>query len=524
MAMRGKRWLFLAHRWLGVGLGVLFVMWFVSGVVMMYVGYPKLTEAERLQHLPALEAEQPLLAPAQALRAAGLGGPLKDLRLAVASGGRAVYLATPLPPAAHSGRGRARSAGSRPVVIDAASGQPLRGTDTAWALASAAAYAGGPAGLRHLGTVEEDAFTHSRALDAHRPLHRVARADTDGTWLYVSSQTGEVVRDASRAERAWNFAGAWIHWLYPLRGNVFDPYWADIVNALSLLGIAGALSGTVAGVLRWRFARPYRSGARSPYAPGAMRWHHVCGLLFALSTCTWIFSGLMSMNPWRLFDSGAPPLRLQAVQGGPLQVSGQDATPAALLAAAGPGVRELRWTRVLGRTVVAAASAAPAVGQPALLDARTAQPYRVDPAQLRVAAAGLLPAPVLRIEPLTRYDLHYYARAPHTMTGGADKPLPVWRVVFGDAHATWVHIDPRTGAVLGRTDSHRRASRWLFAMLHSWDWLPLLERRPLWDIALIAASLGGTALSLTGVVIGWRRLRVKLRRPVRPAVSRPASA
>jgi uncharacterized iron-regulated membrane protein len=114
--------------------------------------------------------------------------------------------------------------------------------------------------------------------------------------------------------------------------------------------------------------------------------------------------------------------------------------------------------------------------------------------------------------------MYYYSRDAHTMTGGADKPLPAWRVVFDDRHATWVHIDPATGAVLGRTDRTRRLSRLLFAMLHSWDWLPLLERRPLWDILLIVLSLGGTALSLTGVVIGWRRLGLKLgRHRARPA-------
>jgi len=92
------------------------------------------------------------------------------------------------------------------------------------------------------------------------------------------------------------------------------------------------------------------------------------------------------------------------------------------------------------------------------------------------------------------------------MTGGNDKPLPVLRVVFADAHATWVHIDPHTGAVLDKSDTHRRASRWLFALLHSWDWGPLLARRPLWDGVLIVLSLGGAVLSLTGVVVGWRRL------------------
>ena len=116
-----------------------------------------------------------------------------------------------------------------------------------------------------------------------------------------------------------------------------------------------------------------------------------------------------------------------------------------------------------------------------------------------------------RSETLSEYDMHYYSRAAHTMTGGGDKPLPVLRVVFTDAHATWVHIDPHTGAVLDKSDTHRRASRWLFALLHSWDWGPLLARRPLWDVVLVVLSLGGALLSFTGVVVGWRRLSYQWR-------------
>jgi len=50
-----RHWLYWTHRWLGIGGCLLFVMWFVSGVVMMYVGYPTLTEGERLAGLRALE-------------------------------------------------------------------------------------------------------------------------------------------------------------------------------------------------------------------------------------------------------------------------------------------------------------------------------------------------------------------------------------------------------------------------------------------------------------------------------------
>lgn len=503
--LHAMRWLYLVHRWMGVLLCAFFAMWFVSGVVMMYVGYPKLTQAERLAHLPPLRTAPPGLEPAQALHAAGIEGPRSDLRLAVASGGRAVYLALPL----QEGGPRKRVAAT---VIDARTGEVLNvrhGVDAAHATASAQAFAGTPDSTpQYLGQAMEDAFTHSRALDAHRPLHRLALGDDAGTVVYVSGTTGEVVRDATRTERVWNYAGAWIHWLYPLRGGALDAYWTDIVNWLSIAGIALALTGTVVGVLRWRFSGRYKTGARTPYRSAMMRWHHVLGLAFSAVVLTWIFSGLMSMNPWKIFDSGAAPLRLQAMHGGPLALPGDAATVQALLAAASPNTRELRWVRTAGHTLVQAHSP---TGAPALLNAATAAPHAFGPGALAEAATRLLPAPVARVETLQAYDLHYYDRAAHSMTGGGEKPLPVLRVVFTDPQATWVHIDPHTGAVLGRTDSHRRTSRWLFGMLHSWDWLPLLERRPLWDIVLITLSLGGAALSLSGVVIGWRRLGAKLR-------------
>jgi hypothetical protein len=507
--IHAKRWLFLVHRWLGIGVCAFFAMWFVSGVVMMYVGYPKLTVAERLQHLPPLDAGAALLGPRQALDAAGIAGPLQSLRLAAARGGHAVYLAVPESPAM-PGRRRSRP-GTGTVVIDAHSGAVLREVDTATALASARAFAGARVTLHHEGTIDEDAFTHSRALDAHRPLHRVQLDDEEATRLYVSGTTGEVVRDAPRAERLWNYAGAWIHWLYPLRGNAFNAYWSDIVNGLSIVGIAITLTGIVVGIMRWRFAGRYKSGSRSPYRDLMMRWHHITGLLFALVTLTWIFSGLMSMNPWRVFDTGAPALRLEAMKGGALTIGAGDAAPQTLLAAMPSGVRELSWERVTGTTLVRSTGAA---SLPTMLSADGCGPQSIDQGRLRDAVSRLVQAPVERIETLSAYDLHYYQREAHTMTGGGDKPLPIWRVVFADAHGTWVHMDPRTGEVLGRTDSGRRASRWLFAMLHSWDWLPLLERRPLWDLLLVALSLGGAALSLTGVVIGWRRLGYKLRCPL----------
>ena len=41
--------------------------------------------------------------------------------------------------------------------------------------------------------------------------------DNAATWLYVSSGTGQVVRDVTRKERVWNWLGANLHWIYPVQ-------------------------------------------------------------------------------------------------------------------------------------------------------------------------------------------------------------------------------------------------------------------------------------------------------------------
>ncbi|MNH13500.1 hypothetical protein D3C79_730730 [compost metagenome] len=93
------------------------------------------------------------------------------------------------------------------------------------------------------------------------------------------------------------------------------------------------------------------------------------------------------------------------------------------------------------------------------------------------------------------------------MLGHLEKRLPVLRVRFDDPQQTWLHVDLYTGEIVGVLDRPKRVSRWLFALLHSWDWLPLLERRPLWDVWMVVFSAGGIVLSVSGVVLGWRRLR-----------------
>jgi len=97
------------------------------------------------------------------------------------------------------------------------------------------------------------------------------------------------------------------------------------------------------------------------------------------------------------------------------------------------------------------------------------------------------------------------------MYGYQRKRLPILRVALDDEAATWLHIDPYSGALIEQLGRAQRVERWLFNLLHSWDWLPLLERPRLREALMLAFSLGGLLISLSGVVLGWRRLRGRRR-------------
>ena len=491
-----KRWTYLVHRWLGIGGCLLMLLWFVSGMVMLFIGYPKLTPGERLAALPVL-------------------GDARDLQgLSVLP---AVVQAEPEVVALTTLRGEPAYVvrnGSNVGAWSAVTGQALLPVSAQRAEASAAQFAGGQAFVGAT-RVDEDRWTHSRALDAHRPLYRVEVGGAQPGDVYVSSHTGEVVQDAPHVQQRWNYAGAWLHWLYFLRMQSVDPVWTWVVIVLSALCSVAAISGIVVGVWRWRFRGHYRTGAKTPYVEPWMRWHHLIGLVAAAFIFTWIFSGLMSMNPLGVFSSTREAIDSGRYRGGTVAVDGALGEPAALLAAVDDArfkPVEFQWRRIDGELFAV------------LLDGQ-GETRIVSGSDGHLQVARLLPAAWLQQKvralsdaPVQGYwvqhaaDAYFYPRAPEAMNGAAVRRFPVAVADFDDAEATRVYLDLATGDPLLTMGRRERVGRWLFHFLNSWD-LPAMLRQVTARLAvLLLLSLAGAALCATATVIGYRRLRMKLRR------------
>lgn len=78
-----RRWLYIGHRWVGIITCLFFAMWFISGVVMMYVAFPGLSDKERLAALPDIRWEKVALSPDDAMKKAGVTRYPRDLRLSM---------------------------------------------------------------------------------------------------------------------------------------------------------------------------------------------------------------------------------------------------------------------------------------------------------------------------------------------------------------------------------------------------------------------------------------------------------
>jgi len=473
MKLLSMRNLHLWHRWLGIALGVLVLLWFISGVVMLFVAYPKLTQEERIPRLETVAPDLVRIAPIQV--AAMLGGEPDKLRLAM-------HLGRPLYHALYQDTWHS---------VWADSGEKLSATPDD-IRASAQAFLP-DASITNTELIERDQWSISSSLHPYRPLHRVSFAN--GDVLYLSSRTAEVVLDTSRSERAWNWLGSIIHWIYftPLR---FDHHeaWRQIVMWLSFPATAMSLMGIWLGIDRLRLRRRYKGGRMTPYR-GWAKWHHVSGLLAGVFCLTWLFSGWLSMKPFDMF-SGRKLSTAESQHWAGKPGYGLLPTLPALLGTT-EKIGEIEWIYFAGKPILLGLTP----HRTWMFDAHTgARLAPITTTALVTQAAGLLPeAQVKTASLLTHGDRYYYGKRLETVS-------PVIRIDLDDASATSYYVDPATTRIVASQDNSSRTYRWLFAALHRLDFAPLDNAEiPRW-IVVILFSIGGVILTAAGMVMGWRRL------------------
>ena len=529
-----KRSLIFVHRWLGVALSVIFLLWFASGIVMMYWTFPDVTAADRLERAPVLDAGRITLSAEQAYATLGRDQPPASVRL-TSFDGRPLYR--------FGGGGRGGGGGGRGggAAVYADDGSPHGAVDDALIDRVAVAWAGRPLAEATKAPVEEvDQWTVA-ALRNVRPLYKYSWPD--GQQVYVNGNTAEVAQYTTTASRTWAYLGAIPHWMYftPLRKH--QPQWLSFVVWSSLIGTVAALMGVV--IIIWMYSprKRYRHAGAPTSIPyrGWKRWHAIAGLFFGVVTTTWAFSGMLSMGPFPIIDKlteltvPADPRRPRAAPTPGVAVDAAapaaPTSPARCAAASASGSRHMpastrrprspRWLDSTSRSwntrrSPASRSISPATGAARRASCRcgasrwTASiPGRCERVVREAAGTNLAE---LRL--MDEYDAYYLDRR-------RERPLPVIYARMNDAVGTRYYVDPKTARVVGNYSRRNWVSRWLYHGLHSLDFPWLYKYRPLWDIVVITLMLGGTALCVTSLVLTYRVVAKKLAAAIRARFTAP---
>jgi hypothetical protein len=491
-----RKSLILIHRYLGIVLSLLFVMWFVSGIGMIYSrAMPRLTPELRLERLPALNLAQVKLTPAEAAERAGMDEP-----------GRAVLFTVDDRPAYRFGG----------TTVFADTGETPGQVDEAKAITIASRFLKLPENQVHYAGLVTEADQWTIGLRRQLPLHKLTVDDDARTELYIAPRSGDISMMTTRGSRMLAWVATIPHWLYFTSLRTNDALWRQVVLWTSGMGSILAIVGIIVGVMQLRRSRP-----RIPYS-GWMRWHHITGLVFGVLTLTWVFSGMLSMEPWGWASAEGLSIDRQAFTGGPLELSQFPAIDAASWSSIVPEERlkEIEFVRVQGDPhYTARLSAEPGstpvssrINQEYGIMGRTeantlliaANPFQVrrDPFSTESLMSRLkseVPdVPIVEQEMLSEYDSYYYSR-------DMAAPLPVLRVKFDDPDQTWVYLDPMRGQQVAQIHRLDRVERWIYNGFHSLDFA-FWYYSPVWTPGVIVLSLGGIASSAIGLIVGFKRV------------------
>ena len=461
----------------------LFFLWFASGFVMMYWGFPEVGQDERLGKAEALTPSMIRVSPEAAYALLQWPNPPDDAGLSML-GGRPIY------------QFRTRRLQS---IVYADTGDRLASVSQGMALGVAARWTGQSATEAHFDDFLRDAdqWTVSGHFAALRPLFKFSWPN--GEQVYVSASSGEVVQHTKPHTRLAAYFGAIPHWSYWTLLKKNNNRWYKFVVWSSGIATSVSLLGLIVGCWMYSPSRRYRfrgHPTRIPYS-GPKRWHMFLGLLFGSLACTWAFSGLLSMEPFDwLAGNDEYALKVAAAMRGAIRLDA--------FASKGPGValdqaslqtKELEFVFFDGepfyvaRQSVKVARIVPVRGNPS---------DQFDPARI-LELVRRTTTSVAEANIISRYDAYYLDR-------NGQHPLPALLVRLNDASRSQYYIDLKTARIVEAYDSRLRWNRWLYHGLHSWNLPWLYSHRPAWDILVIALLLGGTALTATALTLGIRVL------------------
>lgn len=485
--MKLFRWL---HKWLGVVMAPLVLMWFVTGFFMIFGDFPKASKEHKLQVLEpialvdSLPQVSELRSQYEALTKSGAH--LTSISIEDRYGTPLLLLKGSEGPITLDRRDMKRWAMPAPTLKDIEA-STLRIT-----------------GLKPMAVdsiTQLNQWIPFSARRADLPFIKVVVDDGKGTTLYFSGTSGLLLQETNNHNRLYAYISAIPHWIYiwQLRQDV--DLWKDVLIMIGIIGVVMVISGIVMGIYRMIQSRTASKRRWTPFTKRSsfwLHWHHLTGLLFGWVILTWMFSGWMSVDKLPKWMTGEPPREELYTLAQGEALTGEEQPDFARVLAKYPGAKSISFAHYMGQSYYTVVG----LGEPIYLMAE-----RGILVPLKVSAEAIAQhleqidkgIEVTSYETRQEYTSDYM---PHPR-GKRSPPLPALQVETAEGATLYVAMESPKVKVTNRETC---LNHFAYHKLHSWQYLWAYHHPTLWLVVMFVLLAGGTVVSLTGFVLGWNVL------------------
>lgn len=463
----------------------MFLIWFLSGFVLIYAGFPHAPQEKIFRNLDVFSKED--------LTAIQL--PSSDFKGAIAlekMNGEAIYRCS---------KGRANQ-----KVYSAITLEQITEITKQQAVNLAVKFSGSK--LKRIEKREQlDQWMPWSYYRPLLPFYLCFMDNDEGSRIYISAKNGTIVQETNRSSRWAARLGAIPHWIYfkSLRLNI--GLWLDVVAWISGIGVLVSLSGLIVGIIRLR-RRPTQHSLTgfSPYKKFWYKWHHITGFVFGLFVFTFILSGLFSVSDvpkWMVPVHSEFSHRSMWKQELQLSEFPQQLNLSEVLKSE-QAIRKVVWKNVMNQPCLWVYSNDFNVPHVYQLGSNEFQlKARYSELDLKEYLDQIYPNLQKKISSLCEYNSYYQQSVKR------NHPLPVWKIDLKDKDQTSLYIHRNTADLLSAYNNNARWHRWLYRGLHTLDFPFLSNHEWLRKFILIILSLGGTFVSVSGCVLGVRWMKKK---------------
>lgn len=465
-------------------------MWFLSGFVMIYHGFPKFSSQDRLAMHQAIEGH---LRGTNSLKVVlPDSAKISGLSLEMQSG-RPVFLL----------RGKGLPAQIYADSLTVTSSVNMQDIEQIVRRVNIAP-------ILQIDTLyESDQWLMPRRLTPDKPVLKYYFGDSAKHQLYVSIHDGNVLQYTDRDQRFWAWLGAIPHWVYftSLRQN--HSLWMDFVIWTSGIGSLMCLLGLILGLRI--FWRSKKQGFKVPYKKWWHKWHYISGMIFGLFALTFAFSGLMSMTSlpsWLIKKPKTDKTELSNPKNTrrykELDLSTYQ-LDYRLLGQEFNDIKKIEWGSFHDSPLYKVYTDDKTWHIDAS-DSLVVKPFVLTQELVRESLSAQIGDKIsYKLDIINQEDEYYFARKKERLS------FPVYRVILDDELNTRYYYSPKTLSIQ-RIDDNTLLRRFLYNGLHSLSFKFLTDRPWLWNIAMFTLMIGGTFLSFTGVGLSLRWLLRKLKK------------